>query len=420
LRTVLRSQLLSRDGLQTALRGVPRDQREDPQALADHLVRAGKLSRFQARKLLKGAALGLVLGPYQILAPIGRGGMGTVFLARDDRSGQLLALKVLPPKKAKSEGRILARFRREMEMCRLVAHAHLAWTQEVGEYRGVHYIAMEYIPGRTLSRLVASEGPLALPRAARLMAEVASGLEHAHEKGLIHRDLKPGNIQVTPRDHAKVLDLGLALVYGETADTKVVGGVGYIVGSMDFIAPEQTTNAASVDRRSDLYSLGCTLFFALTGQPPFPGGTSREKIKRQRYEEPPSLAERRPELPPAFVDLVSRLMCKDPEGRPATAAEAEKELSAWAAGDPPQPPDAPADQAFDESVVTLQALGTSEDSATSLPAVALVDEDLQEEEPLDEPREVQPFNWVVAALAAALAILFGASLFLIGAWVFRR
>src|ERR1700730_17102913 len=132
LKTVLRSGLMDREQLKAALRGIPRDQRTDPKALAEHLVRKGKLSRFQAGKLLEGTALGLVLGPFQILAPIGRGGMGTVYLARDSRSGQLLALKVLPPKKAREEERLLSRFRREMEMCQKVAHPHLAWTCEVG------------------------------------------------------------------------------------------------------------------------------------------------------------------------------------------------------------------------------------------------------------------------------------------------
>src|SRR5437762_13609959 len=147
LRTVLRSGILDRDQLQDGLRRVPRAQRENPQALADHLVHHGKLTRFQAHKLLKGASVGLVLGPFQVLAPIGRGGMGTVYLARDTRSDQLLALKVLPPKRAREEERMLARFRREMDLCQRVAHPHLARTFEVGDSLGIHYIAMEFIPG---------------------------------------------------------------------------------------------------------------------------------------------------------------------------------------------------------------------------------------------------------------------------------
>src|SRR5262249_39289467 len=219
--------------------------RDDPQALADHLVQTGKLTRFQAGKLLRGFWQGLVLGPFQLLAPVGKGGMGTVFLVRDKRSDQLVALKILPPRVAREEERMLARFRREMSLSQRIAHPHLCWTYEVGECRGVHYLAMEYIPGRTLSRLVSEDGPLPLQRAARLMAEVALALEHAHEEGIIHRDLKPSNIMITPRDHAKVLDLGLALEHGERGEATVVGGQGYIVGTMDYISPEQTYDAVA-------------------------------------------------------------------------------------------------------------------------------------------------------------------------------
>src|SRR5438270_147351 len=191
---------------------VPPDQRHSVDVLADHLVDTGKLSRFQADKLRQGMALGLVLGPFHVLTPLGKGGMGTVYLARDSRSQLLVALKVLPPKRAREEERLLARFQREMEMCRRVAHPHLAWAYEVGVCQGVYYIAMEYIPGQSLYRLVNDQGPLEIARAARLFSEVASALEHAHNQGLIHRDMKPSNIIITPHDHAKVLDLDLALV----------------------------------------------------------------------------------------------------------------------------------------------------------------------------------------------------------------
>src|SRR4051812_5752152 len=189
LRLVLRSRLLGRDELQAALRGMPRDQRDDAQALADHLTRNGKLTRFQATKLLKGSSSGMVFGPFRILTPLGKGGMGTVFLVRDVRGGQLAALKVLPPRLARTEERMLARFRREMDLSRKVAHPHLAWTYDVGAYHEVHYIAMEFVPGRTLTRLVRDEGPMHWKRAARVMAEVAAALDAAHEQGVIHRDL---------------------------------------------------------------------------------------------------------------------------------------------------------------------------------------------------------------------------------------
>jgi serine/threonine protein kinase len=355
LKTVLRSGLLTREQLQSELRAVPPELRDDPQVLADYLIKAGKLSRFQAHKLLKGTALGLVMGPYQVLAPVGKGGMGTVYLTRDERNGHLVALKILPPKRARKEERLLARFRREMELSQRVCHPHLARTYEVGVYHGVYYIAMEYIPGKSLYRLVGDRGPLQVRRAARLFAEVASALEHAHAQGLIHRDMKPSNILITPNDHAKVLDLGLALMEGEVAaERDVVGGVGYVVGSMDYIAPEQTADASRVDARADIYGLGCTLYFALAGRPPFPGGTALEKIQRHRTEEPMALTQLNPAVPPAFAALVQKMMAKSPGQRFPSAAAVRQELLAWSGHETGLPLDREGDQAFQQAVTALR------------------------------------------------------------------
>jgi serine/threonine protein kinase len=411
LKNVLKSRLLDRAGLQEALRKVPREQREDALALADHLVRGGHLSRFQARKLLKGTSLGLVLGPYQVLAPIGKGAMGTVYMARDERNGRLVALKVLPPNRARTQERLLRRFQREMALCRFVDHPHLAYTYEAGRLKGVHYIAMEYIPGKNLSRLVHEQGPLPTARAARLTAEVAEGLDHAHRKGLIHRDIKPSNILVTPNDHAKVLDLGLALMEGETgADLVVMGGQGYIVGTMDYISPEQTHDPLAVDGRADVYSLGCTLYFALTGRPPFPGGTSREKIHHHRDDEPTALEQLRPDLPPAFVAVVRRMMAKDLSRRYPGAAGVAAELRAWAADEPVLPLDRPEDAEYTKAVdTTLRATDTAtEIGLPELPAPAPSSSD----DAIDllnlgaTPNRRWP-AWMVLLLALALALLLG-------------
>jgi serine/threonine protein kinase len=356
VRAVIRSGLLDHGELQTARAALPPDRVGDPEALADHLVRTGRLSRFQARKLLEGTPLGLVLGPFQVLAPIGKGGMGTVYLARDSRNQQLLALKVLPPKRAREEGHLLARFLREMAICQRVAHPHLTRTYEAGVCQGVYYIAMEYIPGRTLHRVVAAEGPLALARAARLFAEVAWGLEYAHRQGLIHRDLKPSNVLVTPNDHAKVLDLGLALVEGEVLTNRAVaGGPGYVVGTMDYIAPEQGEDPTGVDPRSDIYSLGCTLYFALTGQPPFAGGTTREKIQRHRTVEPIPVEIRNRAIPPAFAAVLRRMMAKRPEDRFASAAELREALVRWATGERVLPLDRAGDSVYQRAVAAIEA-----------------------------------------------------------------
>ncbi len=407
LKTVLRSGLLDRAGLQAALRGVPRPLRADPLALADHLVRTGKLTRYQAHKLLSGASRGLLLGPFQVLAPIGRGGMGTVYLARDSRGNQLVALKVLPPRKARGEDRLLARFRREMALSQLTAHPHLAWTYDVGQWHGVHYLAMEYIPGQNLARRVAERGPLEVARAARLLAEVALGLEHAHNHGLVHRDLKPSNIMVTPHDHAKVLDLGLALRLDEDQpEAAVVGGRGYVVGTMDYIAPEQTTDPTRVDARSDVYSLGCTLYYALSGQPPFPGGSRQDKIERHRRDEPASLLDLRPGLPPGFVALVRRMMAKDPARRFPSAIAAEEELRAWAGGEPALPLDRPDDSQYAEAVCLLQTVEPSGD--ISLPDVP--GEVLPEAEIVSIPRlpaRRHPPNRGTDAATWVLAVLLG-------------
>jgi len=395
LKVVLSSGLLDRRQLQEVLREVPKEQRKDPHALADYLVRKGKLSRFQASKLLRGSGKGLLLGHYQVLAPIGRGGMSTVYLARDERSKELVALKVLTPSRWRQHERLLARFQREMELSRRVAHPHLAWTYESGFCLGVYYIAMEYIPGKNLSKIVAESGPLKVPRAARLMAEVASGLEHAHNQGLIHRDLKPSNILITPNDHAKVLDLGLALMQGEQAEQEVIGGQGYIVGTMDYIAPEQTMDAAAVDGRADLYSLGCTLYFALSGQPPFPGGTSREKMRRHRQEEPRSLRELVPDIPLGLARLIERLMAKEPANRPPSAAAVEEELRIWAIGEATLPLDRHEDPRYVEAVSTLQNAEPS--TEYSLPGLAAPEADQPTEiEGSDTTRSMQTMLMLLA------------------------
>jgi serine/threonine protein kinase len=337
LRNVLKSEVLDRDSLQTALRKVPMDCREQASQVADYLISSRHLTQFQAHKLLAGVVVGLKLGPYLIQTPIGKGGMGTVYLARDTRSGDQTAIKVVSPKRAQEGARHLVRFQREMMLSQKLKHPNVALTREVGEFKGVHYLVLEYIPGVTLHRLVQREGPLAVPRAARLFAEVAAALEHAHAQGLIHRDMKPTNIMVTSDDHAKVLDLGLALMIGEEVDDpEVIGGKGYVVGSVEYIAPEQTRDSAQVDARADIYALGCTLYFALTGRGPFSdAGTSpQDKVKAHRHQEPEPIRNRRPEIPEALARLVHQMLAKKPDQRPQSAATVRKELEGWS--EPPK------------------------------------------------------------------------------------
>jgi serine/threonine protein kinase len=409
LKRVLKSGLLDRSQLQEALRDLPRELRDDAEAVADHLVRKGKLSRFQSAKILRGSGRGLLLGHYQLLAPIGRGGMSTVFLARDERSEKLVALKILTPERWRKQERLLARFLREMELSRRVAHPNLAWTYDCGFCLDIYYIAMEFIPGKNLSKVVNEDGPIKVPRAARLMAEVASGLHHAHTQGLIHRDMKPSNIMVTPNDHAKVLDLGLALMEGEQEEENVIGGQGYIVGTMDYIAPEQTTDATAVDGRADIYSLGCALYFALAGRVPFPGGSSRDKIRRHRSELPTPLRELAPSVPAGFARLVERMMAKEPDARPASAAVVEEELRAWAAGEPSLPLDRPEDSSYELSIAALQSAEPA--AEFSLPNISL--SELAADEESDSLATSRRWSLQTRMLLLAIGLVLGGFLLLL-------
>ncbi len=334
LETLRRSELLSPERLeslrQTLKPGL------DPKALAHQLVESGDLTRFQADKLLSGLS-GLIIGNYCILSPLGRGGMGVVYLARERRGASglvrpLIALKVLPPRKAEID-RVRDRFLREMAIGKFIRpHPNVARPFDFGEQNGLLYIAMEYAPGRTVREIVQQDGALSPGDAARIFSEIADGLASLHGVGLIHRDLKPGNIIVTPGGTAKLIDFGFALHLDDELprDPALVGGRGYILGSMDYIAPEQATDATDVSPRSDLYALGASLYYALSGCPPFPGGTALQKINWHRNDSPPPIRTLSPGLPVDLAAVVSKLMAKDPEERFASAAHVATILKQWA------------------------------------------------------------------------------------------
>jgi serine/threonine protein kinase len=332
LRNLARSCLLDPGRIGRLLADAPPACLQRPDAFADYLVEGGELTRFQADKLLRGQWQGLVLGPYRLLCPLGRGGMGSVYLARSG-GGPLVALKVLPPKRATDAPRMLIRFKREIDIgLRLPPHPHLTRTLDAGVCSGVHYLAMEYVPGRTVKQLVAESGPLPIGRAARVFSDVADGLHAAHTAGFIHRDLKPANVIVTPNGRARLLDFGFALVRGEPVptDPTVLGGPGYAVGTMDYLAPEQAEDPLGVGPSADIYSLGCSLYFAVAGCPPFPGGTPHDKIRWQRTADAPPVSQINPAVPSEFEQYIERLMAKDPADRPQSAAEVVEHLAAWA------------------------------------------------------------------------------------------
>ncbi len=330
--TIAASRLVTAVDLDRTLASFPKEPDADaPVRLSRILIRDQKLTPYQARKLLAGATRGFFLGGYRILKALGEGGMGKVFLAAREGTGEKVAIKVLPPKKAREEAQSLLRFRREMDLSRRVRHPNLARTLDVGDADGVHFMILEYVPGESLYQAVKGEkgGALRVSDAARFFLKVIDGLEAAHGAGLIHRDIKPSNIMITPDGDARLLDLGLARSTTEAVDEKPLTRADVVVGTLDYASPEQLVNASKADCRSDLYSLGCTLYFTLAGRPPFEGGDLVYKIYKQRMEDPDPLERVARGVPAAFAAIVRKLMAKDPDDRYQTCAELRTDLARW-------------------------------------------------------------------------------------------
>jgi serine/threonine protein kinase len=328
---VTRSGLLASDEMErarAALSDADRAASDAAVRLARQLIDGGKLTPYQARKLLAGVTKGFFLGEYTILRRLGEGGMGKVYLAVSRRDGRKVALKVLPPKRAMQSEQAVLRFRREMDLSRRVQHPNIARTLDVGTADGVHYMVLEYIPGDSLYHIVKCEhgGPLRVPDAARYFLKVVDGLDAAHSAGLVHRDIKPSNLMITPDGDAKLLDLGLARAMG---DENPLTRPNVVIGTLDYASPEQLSNAARADVRSDLYSLGCTLYFTLAGRAPFEGGDVVNKIYKQRMEDPEPLEQVARGVPTAFAAIVRKLMAKDPDQRYQSCAEVRADLSRW-------------------------------------------------------------------------------------------
>ena len=300
-------------------------------AVASQLVARGVLTRFQARELLAGRRR-FRLGQYTVVDELGRGGMGQVFRAEHAMMGREVAIKVLPRAKATPESE--AAFRREMRMLGRLDHPNLVRAFDGGYDAMVYYLVTELVPGLDLRRQVTRHGPLDEPAAASVISQAARGLAHAHRQGLVHRDVKPGNILVTPEGVVKVLDLGLA---GSSLEQESVR-LGRVVGTMDYISPEQIRATDSVGPSADIYSLGCTLYFALAGQPPFPGGDRKSKLHRHLKDQAVPIRTLAPRISAEFARVVEAMMSKSPGDRPASADDVVQRLRAWVPDVPPPMP----------------------------------------------------------------------------------
>ncbi len=290
--------------------------------LAAMMVAQESLTAYQADQLLSGRTK-LTLGPYIITDWIGQGGMGQVFKAVHEMMGRESAIKVLPLHKKTSES--IENFRREIRTQAKLDHPNLVRAYDAGEDGNVHYLVVEYVEGTDLRRLVRTKGMVTVQQAASIIKQAAEGLEHAHQRGLIHRDIKPGNILVTASGVAKVSDLGLA---GHLTDNE--GRSGKIVGTADYLAPEQIRSPLDVSKVADIYALGCTLYYAITGKVPFPGGNAKSKARRHLEETPWHPRRFNPEVSDEFVDLIGDMMEKDPRERIQSALEVAERLTPWA------------------------------------------------------------------------------------------
>lgn len=297
------------------------------QQLSAQLVTLGFLNRWQAEQLRQGRTK-FTLGPYRILDAIGQGGMGYVFKGEHILLGRIEAIKVLP--KSQMDATSIANFRREIRAQARLDHPNLVRLTYADTDGDTYFLVTEFVPGSDLRRLVRHHGPLTQAQAAVIIAQAAQALDYAHRQGLIHRDVKPGNLLITPEGRTKLTDLGLAFFAADSG--QLPNKPKHIVGTADFLAPEVIVSPSEVRSISDVYSLGCTLYYAVTGKVPFPGGDTADKLRRQLDEVPIPAQRLNPVLEPDFLSVVEAMMQKRPEDRLANAAEAYQRLKRWVDG----------------------------------------------------------------------------------------
>jgi eukaryotic-like serine/threonine-protein kinase len=384
----------------------------DPKTLARELVRRGWLTTYQVNQLFKGHGNDLLLGSYVVLERLGEGGMGQVFKARNWKMGQIVALKVIRKERLANEVAVL-RFEREIRAASQLDHPNIVRALDADRAGESHFLVMEYIEGIDLARIVRERGPLSVAIACDFARQAALALQHAHERGLVHRDVKPANLLLAQapglRDAGlvKVLDMGLARVDmttdGVSLDTLTKEGS--VMGSLDYIAPEQAMNSHTVDIRGDLYGLGCTLYYLLTGQVPFPTPHPMEKLLSHRMSEPIPVEEQRPEVSPAVGAVIRRLMAKLPEDRYQTPAEAAEALAAAtvARGRTPRESGAAPVGAVSAGAAPIAA----ETADTTVTWSSLMEPPVAEETAAGPPPRLRRRRgpWLGAAAAVVLAVL---------------
>ncbi len=338
LELVKRSRLVSPDQLQRVLAEAKAagTNVEDSREIASTLVEKSGLTRWQADKLLQGKHKGFFLGKYRLLSLLGKGGMGSVYLAEHTLMRRRCAIKVLPAKRVHDTS-YLGRFHREAQAVAALDHVNIVRAYDVDkENKGeaeIHFLVMEHVNGRSMLEIVVKDGPVDFVQAADYIRQASDGLTHAHQAGMVHRDIKPGNLLVDENGVVKILDLGLARFFsGEHADEEESLTVAHdekVLGTADYLAPEQALDSHSVDSRADIYSLGCTAYFLLSGHPPFTEGTLAQRLMAHQTKEPPPLEAECAGIPIDFLAIIKRMMAKSLDDRYQSADEVNEALKSW-------------------------------------------------------------------------------------------
>src|ERR1051326_31078 len=326
-----RSNLIDRTQLDDAVHQfLEAHQGAEPPALADHLVNHGLLTHFQCERLLQGKTQGFVVGPFTLLDVLGTGSMGTVYKARSKTDSKNYAVKVLP-RRSMWNVRIA---RRKVQLFQLCKHPAVLPFVDVGTSGGIHYLAWPFIEGQTLEHHVTSNGPLEPADAARVGREVAQGLASCHPNDLVHGLLKPSNLMITTNGEVRILDFGIGCLLAEAEAESIVDTMSTansVTNGLDCTSPESIMDPSNISPAGDQYSLGCIMYYCLTGRYPFPDGTAVEKMMAHQTKRPTPLAQLNPEIPAGLIVIVDRLMAKKAEDRFPDAGAAAEELTKFAA-----------------------------------------------------------------------------------------
>lgn len=341
------SGILSGDTLKDFL--PPKGEPKDAEDLARELVRKKKLTKFQAEEVYRGKGKSLTLGNYVLMEKIGAGGMGQVFKARHRRMDRIVAVKLLPASMTKDQDAI-ARFEREVKAAAKISHPNIVAAFDADQAGGVHFLVMELVDGSDLSALVKKDGPLPVDNAVNYILQAARGLEAAHAEGIVHRDIKPANLLLDRKGIVKILDMGLARLSGDVdAPTQAeLTSTGAVMGTVDYMAPEQALNTKTADARADIYSLGCSLFYLLTGRATFGGDSLMAKLLAHREQPIPALRVIRPEVPESVEEVFCKMLAKKTEDRYQSMTEVIADLEHCGA-------------AQEQSISVPQSLGSSTD-----------------------------------------------------------